>query len=108
MQTYREQAEHVAVNCSLVVEVFLAEDFSDMEFLRLKPALPAESHLTAQAEFERRKLRSVGVIGCSGLTPMSALSEPLPENVVDTIASAFTTYVDVIVGQHFATHGGHA
>lgn len=91
--TYTEQAHHLTANAQIAVMILLAEDNSELRFWRVRPTV-SESSLTTREEFERLKLRNVGLIGLCGLTPMSALKEPLPPYVVDAISASFLCYVE--------------
>ena len=97
---YSERVRAVVSECSLSVQVLLSRDNDDLEFVRVEPQrayIPPE-------EWAARNLRSVGFIGLSGSKPKCSFKEPLPPPVVEAIARAFLTYIQVMLGENFAEH----
>jgi len=97
--TYIEKATQVVLDSSLSVMVMISPGNTDLEFWRLKPVQAPE---TTPEEFAARKLRAVGVVGLRGTKATCAFKEPLDPAVVDAIATAFTDYIRVLLGDSIA------
>jgi hypothetical protein len=80
--------------------VLLSRDNDDLEFVRVKQG---QLYISSE-EFTARNLHCVGFIGLSGLKPKCSFKEPLPPPVVEAIARAFLTYIQVMLGDNFAEH----
>ena len=97
--TYAERSHEVALHSSIAVLVLLSHDYTDMEFWPL--GFGSRSEWTSPAEFNARRLRSVGVVGLgSGLKPLVAFKEDLPLSLIDDIANAFLRYIHVLFAGH--------
>jgi hypothetical protein len=102
MQTYMDRATRVAADGQIAVMVLLSRKNDDLELLPLKPF--TVSNPISREEYERRELRSVGVVSMNGTTPGIALREPLPPDVVSTISAAFLEYIRVLLGGSMAEY----
>jgi hypothetical protein len=93
MTYYMENAAHAVAESSVAVMVLVNPDATDIVFWRLRPERAAESDLTTREEFAARKLRSVGVVGLCGLTPVCSFKESLETPVVNSIVVGFLQYI---------------
>jgi hypothetical protein len=97
MQPYIERATNVGLESQIAVYVLLSRDNSDIEFVPLRPHVAPPEAITTKEEFIHRQLRSVGVVGLNGVTPLCAFKEPLEPCVVNCIAAAFMEYTRVLI-----------
>ena len=103
MPTYMDHIKEVALDSQICCQVLLSADNQDLEFQVLSPTKYRETETPlTPAEFCTRRLRSVGWVGLSGLTPRSAWKETLPESVVVSIGLAFSAFVRSLLGGDFA------
>jgi hypothetical protein len=91
--TYTEKSRQVVLDSSVAVIVLLNPDATDIVFWRLCPERAHESELTTEEECAARKLRSVGVVGLCGLTPVCSFKESLETPVVNSIVVGFLQYI---------------
>jgi hypothetical protein len=96
-----ERAAHIACESQICCQVLLSHDNADIALIQLKPHAYPSGYITPE-EFTARQLRSVGVVGLSGLKPLCFFKELLPPHVVDAIATAFLEYIRVLTGAEFA------
>jgi len=101
MMTYLDRATNAAANASVAVQVLMGAP-DDVEFIPLRPRMADEKMLAdIAARWPGRGLRSVGVIGLHGTSPVIALNEPLGPEQVDALASAFLSYIHVLLCDSF-------
>lgn len=101
--TYSEKSTQLAMDASVAVLVLMGTESTDVEFLPLKPRRADEARLAELRDrWPGRGLRSVGVIGLCGTTPICALKEPLDSIQVSSLAGAFLTYLHVLLHDSFA------
>jgi len=98
---YMERAATIACESEICCQVLLSHDNADIELVQLKPHAYPGGYI-APEEFTARQLRSVGIVGLSGLKPLVYFKELLPPHVVDSIAAAFLAYIRVLTEGEFA------
>jgi hypothetical protein len=95
--TYTERSQTLANESSVAVLVLMgAPDDIELVMIKPKPA-DAKTLLELKDRWPGRGLRSIGVMGLVGLSPQIALKEPLEPRQIDALASAFLTYVNVLL-----------
>lgn len=96
MLTYSERATELAANASVAVQVLMGAP-DDVEFISLKPKMANERWLAELRDrWPGRGLRSVGVIGLCGTSPVIALKEPLEPEQVNALMSEFLAHIHVL------------
>ena len=95
--TYLEKSSQLAVESSIAVMALSNPEYTDLEFLPLKPRqLPEKDHAALKARWPGRGLRSVGVIGLVGAAPRCAFSMPLGPEQVSARVGAFLAYLHAL------------
>ncbi len=95
--TYAEKALEVAMSSSVAVLALSNPDCTQIEMLPLKPRPMTESEqIAVRAKFIGRDLRTVGVIGLAGIEPKCAFKEPMEPEHVNTLATAFLSYLQAL------------
>jgi hypothetical protein len=95
--TYLEKSHQLASESSVAVLVLMGAP-DDVEFVPLKPRAADENMLAdLKARWPGRGLRSIGMVGLVGVTPRAVLKEPLEPQQVDAMATAFLTYLHVLL-----------
>jgi hypothetical protein len=102
VQPYEERSRQIVLDSSIAVMVLLNADNTDMEMWPLQPRIATAAELTSPEEFKARKLRTVGVAGLCGTTPLCAFKEPLEPTVVGAVATAFAVYIRSLIGDSIA------
>jgi hypothetical protein len=101
MLTYSEKSTQLVSDASVAVQVLLGAP-DDVEFIPLLPRMADKKMLAdISARWPGRGLRTVGIIGLRGASPVIALKEPLEPSQVDALASAFLAYIHVLFRDRF-------
>lgn len=103
MQPYSERAAEVASGSQIAVLILANNDFSDLEFVPLRPRMADESTWAdLKARWPGRGLQARGVVGLCGSRTACAFKEPLADAIVASLANSFAEYVRVLLGEDLA------
>lgn len=87
--------EQLVMTSPLCVVVVADEGVTDIELIRIRPALPQFDERVRELQESGRALRFVGVVGVKDGQPVSAFAEPLSETQITALSRAFLEYLRV-------------
>jgi hypothetical protein len=100
-ETYAGRSETVILEAHVAVMVLANEDCTDVQLVSLKPRYDEGAFEALKGRWAGRGLRSIGVLGMKGTTPMTALKVPIDPDKIRALASAFIVYVDRLLFETF-------